>query len=89
MSTEAQRVARGHLQPLDVFVFYSPMQAEPSGLYDLLAPPGLARSVPRSRSEDAPAQEADVHRFGQDPRAGQAGRGLGRLREPADVGARG
>jgi hypothetical protein len=43
---------------------------EPSGLHDLLLPVRLAGSIPRSRPKDTAAAEADLHRPGEDSRAG-------------------
>jgi hypothetical protein len=48
----------------------------------------LAGSVPGGRPEDPAAPEVDVHRPGEDPRAGQARGSMARLRESADAGAR-
>jgi hypothetical protein len=58
------------------------------GLHVLLQAGRLAGAVPRSGPEDPAAQETDVHRPGEDPRACQARRGLGNIREPADARAR-
>jgi hypothetical protein len=57
------------------------------GLHVLFQARRLGGAVPRARPEDSFTQEVDLHRPAEDPRAGEAGRSMARLRQPADTRA--